>query len=158
MTTVKTTAMHDIRSIRDNPEAFDRGATPPPRPAGRGAGADRDRRKTPRRHPAFEQAQARRNAASKEIGEAKKAKDEARAQALMAEVNALKTDASRRWSGSEGGRGRAGNALATIPNLPLDEVPDGADETGNVEHHTFGAKREYASRPSSISSWARRSA
>jgi seryl-tRNA synthetase len=38
-------------------------------------------------------------------------------------------------------------ALAQIPNLPLDEVPDGADEHGNVEHHRFGAKRDYAFAP-----------
>ena len=37
--------------------------------------------------------------------------------------------------------------LATIPNLPLAEVPDGKDETGNVEHHQFGAKRDYAFKP-----------
>ena len=38
-------------------------------------------------------------------------------------------------------------AFAEIPNLPLDEVPDGTDEKGNVEHHRFGAKREYAFTP-----------
>ena len=37
--------------------------------------------------------------------------------------------------------------LAQIPNLPLDEVPDGKDETDNVEHHQFGAKRDYAFTP-----------
>ncbi len=37
--------------------------------------------------------------------------------------------------------------LAQIPNLPLDDVPDGADEHGNVEHHQFGAKRDYAFKP-----------
>ena len=51
------------------------------------------------------------------------------------------------------------DALAGIPNLPLDEVPDGADEHGNVEHHRFGAKRELRlSRRSSISNSAKRSA
>jgi seryl-tRNA synthetase len=37
--------------------------------------------------------------------------------------------------------------LATIPNLPADDVPDGADEHGNVEHHRYGAKRDYAFTP-----------
>ena len=37
--------------------------------------------------------------------------------------------------------------LATIPNLPSDEVPDGKDETANVEHHHFGAKRNYPFQP-----------
>ena len=39
------------------------------------------------------------------------------------------------------------HVLAAIPNLPLDEVPDGNDEHGNVEHHHFGAKRNYAFQP-----------
>ena len=39
------------------------------------------------------------------------------------------------------------DALAEIPNLPLDEVPDGKDEHDNVEHHHFGAKRDYAFTP-----------
>ncbi len=38
-------------------------------------------------------------------------------------------------------------ALAQIPNLPLDEVPDGVDERGNAEHHRFGAKRDYGFSP-----------
>src|SRR5262249_15008644 len=38
-------------------------------------------------------------------------------------------------------------ALAQIPNLPLAEVPDGADEHGNIEHHKFGAKRDYVAAP-----------
>ena len=51
------------------------------------------------------------------------------------------------------------DALAQIPNLPLDEVPDGKDEKDNVEHHRFGAKRELMrSRRSSISISAKRSA
>ena len=37
--------------------------------------------------------------------------------------------------------------LAAIPNLPLDEVPDGVDEHGNVQHHVFGAVRNYAFAP-----------
>ena len=49
-------------------------------------------------------------------------------------------------------------ALAEIPNLPLDEVPDGKDAKDNVEHHRFGAKRDYASRRGSISISAKRSA
>ena len=37
--------------------------------------------------------------------------------------------------------------LATLPNLPLADVPDGSDEHGNVEHHKFGVKRDYAFKP-----------
>ena len=90
-----------------------------------------------------EAAQARRNAASKEIGAAKKSNEEEAAQKLMAEVAALKSaipalEAEERKLSKD-----LENALAQIPNLPLDTVPDGKDETGNVEHHHFGAKREY---------------
>jgi seryl-tRNA synthetase len=95
----------------------------------------------------FEQAQARRNAASKEIGEAKKAKDDARAAALMAEVAELKTtmpalEEEQKTLGAE-----LDKELAQIPNTPLDEVPDGADEHGNVEHHKSGSKRDYSFTP-----------
>src|SRR6266404_8933785 len=81
--------MHDIKWIRENPEAFDRGLARRglAREAARLISIDERRRATIVK---AEQAQARRNAASKEIGQAKKAKDEARAQALMAEVAELK--------------------------------------------------------------------
>src|SRR6202034_2527074 len=94
-----------------------------------------------------EQAQARRNAASKEIGEAKKAKDEARAQALMSEVNDLKGAIPALEAEEKEASQELDAALSQIPNLPLDEVPDGRDEHGNVEHHKFGAKRDYAFTP-----------
>jgi len=83
------------------------------------------------------------NAASKEIGEAKKSKDEARAQALMAEVTELKASIPALEAEEKAASEELDKALAQIPNLPLDEVPDGADEHGNVEHHRFGAKRNY---------------
>ena len=98
----------------------------------------------------FEQAQARRNAISKEIGEAKKAKDEARANKVMAEVAELKNiipqleaDAKKFEEQLSG----PGGILAAIPNLPADDVPDGTDEHGNVERHQHGAKRNYAFTP-----------
>jgi seryl-tRNA synthetase len=138
--------MHDIRWIRDNPEAFDRGL------ARRGLAPEAAHliALDERRRAAIaklEQVQARRNAASKEIGEAKKAKDEARARALMAEVSDLKDaipamDAEEKQASSE-----LDEALARIPNLPTDDVPDGVDEHGNVEHHKFGTKRDYAFTP-----------
>ncbi len=134
--------MHDIKWIRDNPEAFDRGL------ARRGLAAeaarliaiDERRRATIVK---AEQAQARRNAASKEIGEAKKAKDEVRAKALMAEVNELKAAMPALEGEEKAASEELDEALSWVPNLPLDEVPDGADEHGNVEHHRFGAKRGY---------------
>lgn len=146
--------MHDIRWIRDNAAAFDAAL-------GRRPLSDEDRERfsaasllaldDERRKAitAFEQAQARRNAASKEIGEAKKAKDNARADALMAEVNELKTTLPELETASKTRAQALDDVLAQIPNLPFPapEVPDGADEHGNVEHHVFGAKRSYTFKP-----------
>jgi seryl-tRNA synthetase len=134
--------MHDIKWIRDNPEAFDSAL----KRRGLAGEAARLIAIDERRRAAIvklEQAQARRNAASKEIGEAKKAKDDAKAQVLMAEVNALKAAVPALEAEEKEASGELDDALSWIPNLPLDEVPDGADEHGNVEHHKFGAKRDY---------------
>ena len=138
--------MYDIKWIREHPEAFDRGLQRrglAPLSANLLA-LDETRRAAITKS---EQAQARRNAASKEIGEAKKNKDNARAEALMAEVGQLKTtmpalEAEQKKLGDE-----LDKELAQIPNLPLDDVPDGSDEHGNVEHHKSGAKRDYAFTP-----------
>jgi seryl-tRNA synthetase len=94
-----------------------------------------------------ETAQARRNAASKEIGEAKKAKDEERAKALLSEVAALKETIPTLEREQREATEELNHELAEIPNLPLDEVPDGKDSNDNVEHHHFGAKRDYAFTP-----------
>ncbi|MGO9049348.1 MAG: serine--tRNA ligase, partial [Xanthobacteraceae bacterium] len=94
-----------------------------------------------------ETAQARRNAASKEIGEAKKAKDEKKAKALLAEVAALKESIPAMEAAEKQATEALNAALAEIPNLPLDEVPDGKDANDNVEHHHFGAKRDYSFAP-----------
>jgi seryl-tRNA synthetase len=138
--------MHDIKSIRDNPEAFDaalkrRGL------AGLSASllAIDEARRTAIL--ASEQAQARRNAASKEIGEAKKTRDDARANALMAEVTELKTTMPAMEAAVKDAEEQLKTALAAIPNLPLADVPEGADEHGNVERHHFGAKRSYSFTP-----------
>jgi seryl-tRNA synthetase len=138
--------MHDIKSIRDNPAAFD--------------AALKRRRLEPmsalllaideKRRAAIlksEQAQARRNSASKEIGEAKKARDDARAAALMAEVAELKTTMPQLELAARAADEELARELAAIPNLPLDEVPDGVDEHGNVQRHIFGAVRNYAFAP-----------
>ena len=138
--------MYDIKWIRENPDVFDRGLKR------RGLeplskkllALDEKRRAAITK---FEQAQARRNAASKEIGDAKKAKDEGRANTLMAEVNDLKVtlpalEEEQKTLGVE-----LEKELAQIPNMPLDDVPDGADASGNVEHHVVGKKRDYAFKP-----------
>ena len=138
--------MHDIRFIRENPDAFDAGLTRrglPPE-AKRLIALDETRRE---KILALETAQARRNAASKEIGEAKKNKDEERAKALMAEVAELKESIATMEDAGKGASKALDDALAQIPNLPLPEVPDGKSADDNVEHHRFGARRAYAFAP-----------
>jgi seryl-tRNA synthetase len=138
--------MHDIRWIRENAEAFDRGLARRGLPAqAKDLLAIDERRRAAIQK--FEQAQARRNAASKEIGQAKAKKDEATASKLMAEVNELKTTLPEMEAATKAAEDELDRILATIPNLPLAEVPDGADEHGNVEHHKSGAKRDYAFAP-----------
>jgi seryl-tRNA synthetase len=138
--------MHDIRWIRENPTDFDAGL------ARRGLAVDAKRliALDERRRAVIgklEQAQARRNSASKDIGVAKKNKDEAAAAKLMAEVAELKTAIPAMEAEEKAASAELEKALAEIPNLPLAEVPDGKDEHDNVEHHKFGVKREYAFAP-----------
>jgi len=138
--------MHDIKWIREHPEEFDRGlARRGLAPEARRVIEIDERRRAA--ITALEQAQARRNAASKEIGEAKKNKDEARAQALLAEVAALKTRLPELEKAAKEAEAELEKELAQIPNLPADDVPDGKDEKDNIERHRFGAKREYAFTP-----------
>jgi seryl-tRNA synthetase len=139
-------AMHDIKSIRDNPEAFDaalkrRGLEPLSASL---LAIDEKRRGAIL---ASEQAQARRNSASKEIGDAKKAKDDSRAAKLMAEVAELKTTMPQLEAAAKAADEELAKELAAIPNLPSDDVPEGVDEHGNVERHVFGKIRNYAFNP-----------
>jgi len=98
---------------------------------------------------ASEQAQARRNAASKEIGDAKKTKDDVRAAKLMAEVAELKIRLPDLERAAKAADEELLKELAPIPNLPLPapEVPDGTDEHGNVQRHVFGKPRDYGFAP-----------
>src|SRR5882757_6336133 len=138
--------MHDIKAIRDNPESFDAGlkrrGLSPMSPSL--LAIDETRRAAIL---ASEQAQARRNAASKEIGDAKKAKDEPRAAKLMAEVAGLKTTMTELEATAKTADEELFKELSAIPNLPLDEVPDGVDEHGNVQRHLFGKARDYGFAP-----------
>lgn len=132
--------MHDIRWIRDNAQAFDaalsaRGREPLSATL---IGLD-DARKAA--VGVLQSAQERRNAASKEIGQAMAAKDSARADALKAEVAALKDRMAEAEATEKKASADLLAALEVIPNLPLPEVPVGPDETANVEHHSFGTPR-----------------
>src|SRR5208283_305377 len=129
--------MHDIKAIRDNPKAFDEGL------ARRGLSplAESLIALDEKRRAAIldlQRAQERRNAASKEIGAAITRKDLATADDLKAEVAGLKAtmpelEAVERESGAA-----LDIALAEIPNLLFDDVPDGKDETDNVEVRRWG--------------------
>jgi seryl-tRNA synthetase len=135
--------MHDIRLIRDDPQAFDAGL------AARGLaplsqnliGLD-DRRKQVIAD--LQAAQETRNSKSKEIGQAKAAKDETRAQALMAEVSTLKERVPALEQAEREASQALDEALSAIPNIPAADVPVGADEHGNVERadHRFGTPRD----------------
>jgi seryl-tRNA synthetase len=140
--------MHDIKWIRENPDSFDaalkRRGLAPLSPSL--LGIDEKRRAA---IASSEQTLARRNAASKEIGEAKKAKEDTRAAALMEEVAGLKTRLPELEAAAKAADEELREALAAIPNLPLAEVPDGIDEHDNVQRHVFGNRRNYAFAPKS---------
>src|SRR5437764_4394468 len=138
--------MHDIKAIRDNPATFDAGLKRRGlAPLSASLLAIDERRRAAIL--ASEQAQARRNAASEEIGEAKKTKDDPRANKLMAEVAELKTTMPELELAAKTADEVLAQELSAIPNLPLDNVPEGADERGNVQRHVFGNRRNYAFAP-----------
>ena len=138
--------MHDSKWIREHAEEFDRGLARRGHPpaAQKLIALDERRRAAIAK---LESALARRNAASKEIGQAKAKKDEARAAALMAEVGGLKAAIDAGEEEQRQAVAALDDALAQIPNLPLDDVPDGASTDDNVEHHRFGARRNYGFEP-----------
>jgi seryl-tRNA synthetase len=139
--------MFDIKWIRDNAEAFDaglrkRGISPggDVKFASELLALDEARRAVITR---LQEKQARRNAASKEIGKAKGAKDEATAARLMAEVADLKETIAKGEDDERKLDAEIKAALDVIPNLPLADVPDGADETGNVEVRKVGTPARF---------------
>ncbi|MEF3368036.1 serine--tRNA ligase [Methylocystis sp. 9N] len=138
--------MYDIKWIRENADIFDRGrARRGLEPLSAQLLAFDDARRAAIGE--LQKAQERRNAASKEIGAAMKAGDGARAEALKAEVAAIKEN----WPALEEAERYAiaelDTALAAIPNTPLDEVPDGADENDNVEIARWGEPRVFDFQP-----------
>jgi seryl-tRNA synthetase len=129
--------MHDIRAIRDDPQAFDRGwaarGLSPQTPAILALDAELRAGQTQ-----LQTAQSRRNEASKLIGMAKAKKDEAAAAAVMAEVEQLK-GAIAELTDLERARLEAlQTVVAALPNLPAADVPPGEDEHGNVEVRRWG--------------------
>ncbi|MEM6440038.1 MAG: serine--tRNA ligase [Pseudomonadota bacterium] len=138
--------MHDIRAIRENPAAFDaalarRGVSDASKPL---LSLDESRRA---KIAAAEAAQADRNAASKKVGAAKAAGDEAEFERLRAYVAEKKDEIARLEEEAKAEDAALRDALLALPNLPLPEIPDGADEADNVELRRHGNPRNYASDP-----------
>ncbi|MDY7098664.1 MAG: serine--tRNA ligase [Pseudomonadota bacterium] len=138
--------MHDIRSIRDNPEAFDaalarRGADPVSQSI---LDLDEERRALTTQ---LQEAQSRRNEASKAIGKAMGQGDTETAEALKAEVAELKQSMPELEERERALGEKLKDALAIIPNLPFDDVPQGADEDDNVEVSNWGNKPDFDFEP-----------
>jgi seryl-tRNA synthetase len=136
--------MHDIRFIRESPAAFDAGL--------------RKRNLAPlsaeilaidtRRRAAItesESIQARRKALSQQIGMAKRKGENA--DALMAEVTGLEESLKKGEALAAELDAELTRRLEVLPNLPFDDVPDGADETGNVEIRRIGSQRNFSFKP-----------
>ncbi len=138
--------MFDIKWIRENPEVFDEGLARrslPPR-AGELIALDEVRRMHISK---VQEAQTRRNAASKEIGAAMASGDKVKAEALSAEVAALKEMSSAVENEGREAEASLNAILGSIPNLPLAGVPFGTDEHGNVELRRVGKPRSFAFKP-----------
>jgi seryl-tRNA synthetase len=135
----------DVKWIRENQEAFVKGLT------GRGFESpegtlnqilklDEERRETIQ---TLEELQAKSNSASKAIGKAKQAKDEAEAQRLMEEVAGVKAIIQDRESAKRLLEDSLRELLPGIPNMPADDVPVGPDESANVELRKVGAPPKF---------------
>lgn len=138
--------MHDIRLIRENPDAFDAGL------AKRGLGPlagqllalDEKKRAISTQ---VQTCQARRNEASKLVGQAMAQKDMAKAEALKAEVAELKDRMPELEARDRAVSEELHTTLLAIPNLPADDVPAGVDENDNVEQARWGKPREFGFTP-----------
>ena len=138
--------MHDLKYIRENPQDFDaalirRGAAPV---AASILALDEHRRAILTE---MQNAQARRNEASKAIGAAMGKGDTATAEALKAEVARLKDTLPSLEEHERAAGAELDSLLAGLPNLPAADTPDGADETDNVEIARWGSPRNFDFEP-----------
>ena len=138
--------MHDLKYIRENPQDFDaalirRGAAPV---AASILALDEHRRAILTE---MQNAQARRNEASKAIGAAMGKGDTATAEALKAEVARLKDTLPSLEERERGAGAELDSLVAGLPNLPAEDTPDGADETDNVEIARWGSPRNFDFEP-----------
>jgi len=139
--------MHDIRLIRDDPEGFDaalarRGLEPA---SAKILALDTEGRALTTR---IQEAQSRRNEASKAIGQAMGQSDTDKAEQLKAEVAELKQTMPQMEEDGRTVAAKLTAMLETIPNLPADDVPQGEGEEDNVEVSSWGEKREFDFEPS----------
>jgi seryl-tRNA synthetase len=138
--------MHDLKYIRENPKDFDaalirRGAAPV---AASIVALDENRRAILTE---MQNAQARRNEASKAIGAAMAKGDTATAEALKAEVAQLKDTLPSLEERERSAGAELDSLVAGLPNLPAEDTPDGADETDNVEIARWGSPRHFDFEP-----------
>ena len=129
--------MHDIRAIRENPELYEK-AWAAKGKSGVAAEAIALDAKLRAAKLALETAQSRRNEASKLIGQAKAKKDEAQAERLMTEVEQVKVVLAEQAEIERAVADELQSLLAQLPNIPLPDVPVGADEHDNVEVRRWG--------------------
>lgn len=134
--------MHDIKAIRENPAAFDAALT---RRSGTEAvsssilALDEQRRTHIQ---LAEESQAEQNKAAKEVGAAKARGDDAEFERLRALVGEKKAEVAAKQAEAKALDQQLTDMLLSIPNLPHDDVPEGANEDDNVEIHRWGTPRE----------------
>ena len=137
--------MHDIRAIRENPTAY--AAALSRRPTVDGASEVAKIMAADEKVRAAillkQEAETARNAKSKEIGKAKATKDEALAATLMADVAAAKATIEKAGADEAAATTERDDLLARLPNLPFEDVPQGADEHANVEVRKHGTPRKF---------------
>ena len=137
--------MHDLKTIRDDAQGFAeklarRGFVEAERVTHEILRLDGERRALLSR---LQEAQSRRNDLSKQVGMAKKAGDNEAAEALMEEVGSIKTEIADGEAQERELDEQMQAFLAGLPNLPFDDVPVGADESANVEHHKVGTPKSF---------------
>jgi len=138
--------MFDLKWIRDNPADFDRAfarrGLGPQSPAVLALDEARRRAQTE-----LQELQSRRNEVSRRVGDAMKRGNQAEAEELKTAVNLMKA----RMEALEAAAAATGleldTLLASLPNLPADEVPDGAGEAENQELERWGTPRAFAFKP-----------
>jgi len=138
--------MHDIRAIRENPEAFDAGLARRGLPAQSADILKIDDARRAAIH-ASELALAERNTASKQVGAAKAKGDEAEFERLRTLVGAKKAEIAELEEQAKAETARLNDVLMSLPNLPAADIPDGVDEDDNVEVRRIGSPHNFAFTP-----------